>query len=183
MDLLTFNGTKLYGPRGVATLFVRHGVQIFPLIYGGGQEQSLRSGTENVPGIVGLALAGEIATKQQSIDSKKIGKLRDKLQVELEELGCQINVKTVPRLPNHLSVIIPTTVTDLVAAFDQANIAVSSGSACSSRSLTESYILQAIGLTSEQINRTIRISLGRGTTQSEINKIVEITTKLIKRPI
>jgi cysteine desulfurase len=169
VDLLTFNGSKAYGPKGVAVLYVRSGVSIFPIIYGGGQELSLRSGTENVPGIVGLAKAIEILDYQ---DGKRIGKLRDLLQSELKKIGCKINVATSPRLPNHLSVILPkTNETDLVSAMNKLGIAVSSGSACSSRSLGDSHVLTSIGLSSEQVNKTIRISLGRSTTRDNCEVI------------
>ncbi len=181
VDLLTFNGGKLYGPRGVAALFVRSSVQIFPIVYGGGQEKSLRSGTENVPGIAGLAKACEISLRSRSADFKKIGQLRDQLRTSLEVLGCQINAKTAPRLPNHLSVIVPTTETNLVKALDQQGIAVSSGSACSAKSLTDSHVLAAIGLTSEQINKTIRISLGRPTSKNDIERII-LALKEISQP-
>ncbi len=173
VDLLTFNGSKLYGPRGVAVLFVQSGVTIFPLIYGGGQEQSLRSGTENIPGIAGLALACQIATDCRFKDFGRVGQLRDELQEKLIAADCLINVKEAPRLPNHLSVIIPSTETNVVAALDRAGVAVSSGSACSSRAQTDSHVLAALGLTSEQINKTIRISLGRQTTGEDCVKIAD----------
>ena len=179
IDALTLNGSKLYGPRGTAVLFVRDGVSIFPLVYGGGQEQSLRSGTENLPGIAGLALAVQIAEQQRDRNSVRIGKLRDQLEEALIKTGSQVNAASGQRLPNHLSVIIPTQETDLVAALNREGIAVSSGSACSSRSQTDSHVLQAIGLTSDQTNKTIRISLGRGTTAEEIKKIVKAVQAIV----
>lgn len=173
IDLLTFNGSKMYGPKGVAVLYVREGVNIFPITYGGGQQLSLRSGTENVPGIVGLAKAAEIIAAERKADAVRVAKLRDQLQVELEKNGAVINAKTSLRLPNHLSVTLNNAkATDLVKHFDQNGIAVSSGSACSATSMAESYVLQAIGLTSNEINKTIRITLGRATAETDILAIV-----------
>lgn len=170
-DLLTFNGSKMYGPKGIAVLYVREGVQIFPILYGGGQQQSLRSGTENVAGIVGLAAACQITAKRRRRDAERIGKLRDYLQKKLARLRCIVNIKNAPRLPNHLSVVLSTSETDIVRALDRRGVAVSSGSACSSRSLVESHVLRAIGLTGEQASKTLRISLGRQTTMAEIEQI------------
>lgn len=180
-DLLTFNGSKLYGPRGIAVLYVRENVALFPLIYGGGQEGSLRNGTENLPGIAGLSLACEITTNSRDKDSVRIGKLRDKLQAELESRKCVINAKEAKRLPNHLSVQVFAQDSDIVAAFDRSGIAISSGSACSSRSQVDSHVLTALGLTSEAMNRTVRVTLGRPTTEVDARHIVA-TVKKISRP-
>lgn len=175
VDLLTFNGSKMYGPKGIAVLYVKDGTQIFPIFYGGGQQRSLRSGTENVPGIIGLAAACEIAIKQRGEDCKRLSKLRDNLQAQLERLpGVKINIANSPRLPNHLSVTLGNAkATNLVEAFDSKGVAVSSGSACSSKSLVDSHVLQAIGLTSDQINKTIRISLGRQNTKENLKQITK----------
>lgn len=180
VDLLSFNGSKIYGPKGVAVLYVREGVQIFPILYGGGQQNSLRSGTENVPGIVGLATACEIVIGQRQKDCKEICRLRDNLQSQLEKLpDAKINCATSTRLPNHLSVTLEQAkATNLVEAFDQHGLAVSSGSACSSSSIVDSQVLQATGLTSEQIHNTVRISLGRQTDSSDIECIAQ-TMQLI----
>lgn len=180
IDLLTLNGSKVYGPRGVATLFVRSGVSIFPILYGGGQEKSLRSGTENLPGIVGFAAAVKIAQNQRDRDARQIGKLRDRLQAELEKIdGVIINCHDSRRLPNHLSVTLTKTQsTDLVRDLDRAGIAVSSGSACSSHSLTESHVLLALGLSSELINKTIRITLGRPTSLQDCHKTIRAIQRI-----
>ncbi len=179
IDLLTFNGSKMYGPKGVAVLYIREGVQIFPIIYGGGQQQSLRSGTENVPGIVGFGEAAKIIMKHRDKDAKRISALRDIMQKELETIGAKINVKDSPRLPNHLSVTFPKTqYKDLVHYFDTQLIGVSSGSACSASSMAESYVLQAIGLTSDEINRTIRITLGRPTTAADCRQLIKAVQRV-----
>lgn len=175
VDLLTLNGSKIYGPKGIAVLYVREGVDIFPIFYGGSQQKSLRSGTENVPGIVGLAKACEIAGITQEDESQKIGRLRNQLEEELEKIpGLGVNCATAPRLPNHLSVTFhETEETNLVEVLNDKGIAVSSGSACSSRSVVDSHVLHQIGLSGDEIHKTIRISLGRQTTGEEIKKIVQ----------
>lgn len=178
VDALTFNGTKLYGPKGVAVLFVRDGISIFPIMFGGGQEQALRSGTENLPAIAGLAQACDIAAERRTADAKNIASLRDELEVKLQEIGATINCNNSQRLPNHLSVVLRTNKTDVVAELDRRGIAISSGSACSSRTQTDSHVLQAIGLTSEQINKTVRITLGRESTQADIQRIVAAISEL-----
>lgn len=174
VDLLTFNGSKCYGPKGIAVLYVRNGVDIFPIHFGGGQQQGLRSGTENVPGIVGLAKATEIIQKKRKKESVRIAQLRDYLQNELEMRGTKINVKGLLRLPNHLSAVIPINETDVVKYFDKHGIAVSSGSACSSKSLGESYVLQVTGLTGKEIQQTVRITLGYFSIEKDIAKIIEV---------
>jgi len=180
IDLLTFNGAKMYGPKGSAVLYVKEGTEIFPILYGGGQQNSLRSGTENVPGIIGLAKATEIAQSQRQEDSQRIGQLRDQLQKDLENMsGVSINAIESLRLPNHLSVTFgQIKETNLVEFFDQRGIALSSGSACSANSVVDSHVLQAIGLSGEQIHRTVRISLGRSTATSNISQIIEVSKKV-----
>ncbi len=178
VDALSFNGSKLYGPRGVAALYVRESVSIFPLLYGGGQEQSLRSGSENLSGVVGLAEACRIAAAERVSDARRISRLRDQLQATLQSIGCQVNCASTTRLPNHLSVTIPTGKANIVDALNRRGIAVSSGSACSSRSQTESHVLVALGFNSSQINRTIRISLGRQTTKKETEVIAQLVGRI-----
>jgi len=180
VDLLTVNSSKCYGPRGVALLYVRSGIKIFPIIFGGGQEQSLRSGTENLPAIVGFAAALELAKKNRIDEYNRIEQLRNQLQKSLETInGITINSKLADRSPNHLSVTIGNTnETNLVSALDKLGVAVSSGSACSSSTATDSHVLSAIGLTSTEINNTIRISLGRESSTKQIEYIFSVIKKL-----
>ena len=178
VDLLTFNGSKCYGPKGVGVLYVRQGVDIFPIHYGGGQQQGLRSGTENVQGIVGLAQAAMVVQGKWEEESVRIARLRNRLQAELEKLGAVVNAKASLRLPNHLSVILPINETDVVKYFDKHGVAISSGSACSSKSLTDSHVLRAIGLDSQEIQKTARITLGYQTSDRDIEKVI----KLIQNP-
>lgn len=170
VDLLTLNGSKCYGPKGIAVLYVASSVEIFPIHYGGGQEHGLRSGTENVPGIVGLAKAIEIIEHRREEDSAKLKILRNDLEKKLLESGAKVNFVDSPRLPNHLSVILPISETNVVAALDKKGIAVSAGSACASRSLAESHVLTAIGFDASAAAKTVRISLGRQTSLADIDK-------------
>lgn len=182
VDALTFNGTKVYGPKGVAVLFVAQGTDIFPIVYGGGQEKSLRSGTENIPGISGLATAVEIAETERQKNFDHLTVLRNELQNKLEKIqDVTINAKESNRLPNHLSIVVSgSKFSDLVQGMDERGIAVSSGSACSSKTLSDSHVLSAIGLTSEEINKTLRVSLGRSTNQEELEKITSAIEELCK---
>ncbi len=179
IDLLTFNGSKMYGPKGIAALYVREGVNIFPIFYGGGQQKSLRSGTENVAGIAGLAKAAQRIEKKRDNDTKRINQLRNMLQKACAKIDdVEVNISK-NRLPNHLSIRFESrTNADLVKEMDKHGIAVSSGSACSSSSLTDSHILTAIGLTSAQAQSTLRITLGRGNMLSDINAIYRAVRKI-----
>ncbi|HUD20764.1 MAG TPA: cysteine desulfurase family protein [Candidatus Saccharimonadales bacterium] len=181
IDLLTFNGSKLYGPKGVAVLFVRNGVSIFPLVYGGGQEKSLRSGTLNVLGIAGLAKACQIASENQVDMIYHITRLRDNLQNQLEKLpNIQINCKSAKRLPNHLSVTFEGVENrDLVRELDKMGVEVASGSACSSKELGGSYVLRALGLSPSEAQATLRITLGRSTATSDCQSIYRAIKCLI----
>lgn len=180
IDLLTFNGSKMYGPKGVAVLFVKDGVSIFPIVYGGGQQKSLRSGTENVAGIVGLAKACEIAQAEQATYSKKITQLRDQLQASCQKIsGVTVNCDAINRLPNHLSICLANRHdVNLVAEMDALGVAVSAGSACSATSIVDSHVLRAIGLTSQQAQSTLRITLGKDTTEADIVYAINIIKKV-----
>lgn len=179
IDLLTFNGSKAYGPKGIAALYVRNGIQIFPIIFGGGQERSLRSGTHNVPGIIGLAKACELI-KNRLDTVKDINELRNSLQAELENIpAVTVNSADAERLPNHLSVTFSDVGNlDLVKFFDERDIELSSGSACSSMSLDDSHVLRAIGLTSAQAQSTIRITLGRFTTKDDCQSLISAAKEI-----
>lgn len=173
IDLLTFNGSKMYGPKGVAVLYVKTNLELTPIMYGGGQQKSLRSGTLNVPGIVGLAQAVKLSFPY---DTSAIRNMRDQLQKKIQtELSERVvvNVAKAERLPNHLSLtFIKRKNTDLVGEFNKKGIAVSAGSACSSSSLSDSHVLNAIGIVPELIHATIRVTLGRPTTQLDSDRLL-----------
>lgn len=178
-DLLTINGSKLYGPKGVGAIYVRSGIDIWPIMYGGAQQLSLRPGTENVASVVGLAKALEIAAQTHSKYVPEILEKRLDLEKFFTQLGATVVAINSPRLPNHLSVILPTEQTNLVHYFDKLGVCVSSGSACSSKSEVASTVLLALGLTNEQANKTIRITLSKYTTEKDIEALKKAATQLL----
>ncbi len=194
IDLLTFSGHKIYGPKGVGGLYVRKNTPLSPIISGGNQEFGLRSGTENVSSIVGMAKAVELAIsakggfasggKNREKRSKYVLDLRNKLWKNIIKYnkGAKLNGSLANRLPNNLNIRFAGLSNEtLIVALDQAGIAVSAGSACSSRALAASHVLTAIGLTPKQAMESIRITLGKDTTKEEIKKAAEIINKTIKQ--
>lgn len=183
VDLLTFSGHKIYGPKGIGGLFVRKNIPLSPIIAGGGQEFGLRSGTENIPYIVGMSKAVESAVENREKNSKRVLDLRNLLWKNIIKYskGAELNGSFDSRLPNNLNIRFPGLSNEtLIVALDQSGIAVSAGSACSSRALVISHVLKAIGLTSEQAKESIRITLGKNTTKEEILKSAEIINKFVK---
>jgi len=170
VDLLSLSGHKLHGPKGVGALYVKKGVKLEPLIHGGEQEAGLRAGTENVPAIVGLGKAAELA--QGGIrKADEIGSLRDQLQLAVQQLvpEAEINGRKHDRLPNTLNMTLPELRGEsLVVAMDQHGISLSSGSACKSGSPDPTHVLMAMGRTEVQAHCAIRFSLSRDTTEQDI---------------
>lgn len=179
VQALTFNASKIYGPKGVGALVVAKDLDIQPIIYGGNQEEGLRSGTENLPAIVGFAKATEIVDKKRTSDSQRIKHLKDELIRQLARINrVTVNFTTSPQLPNFLSLTVDTAETNLVASLDKLGVAVSSGSACGERHFSQSYVLTALGLNSAVINKTIRLSLGRSTGSEDVTKLVSALRQL-----
>ena len=170
VDLLSLSGHKLHGPKGVGALYVKKGVKLEPLIHGGEQEAGLRAGTENVPAIVGLGKAAELA--QGGIrEAEEIGSLRDQLQVAVQQLvpEAELNGRAADRLPNTLNMTLPELRGEsLVVAMDQHGISLSSGSACKSGSPDPTHVLMAMGRSKIQAHCAIRFSLSRDTTEQDI---------------
>jgi len=184
IDLLTFSGHKIYGPKGIGGLYVRKNTPLSLIISGGGQEFGLRSGTENVPYIVGLAKAVELAFKNKDKSYKKVLDLRNKLWKNIIKYNkdAKLNGSFSSRLPNNLNIRFSGLGNEtLIVALDQAGIAVSAGSACSSRALVASHVLMAVGLTPKQAMESLRITLGKNTTEEEIKKAAEIINKTVKQ--
>lgn len=177
-DLLTLSGNKLYALKGTGLLYIKGGTPIMPILFGGGQQQSLRSGTENVCGVLGLAKALSIAQSEQDEYVQIIYKYRQELEDHFRQLGATINSPTSSRLPNHLSVTLRTNSTNLVKDFDQLGICLSSGSACGSKTISTSHVLASIGRTQAEANKTVRITLGKNTTQKEIEALKKAATRL-----
>ncbi|MEK7578650.1 MAG: cysteine desulfurase family protein [Patescibacteria group bacterium] len=184
VDLMTFSGHKIYGPKGIGGLYVRKNTPLSPIISGGAQEFGRRSGTENVPYIVGLAKAVELVFKNREKRSKYILDLRDTLwkNIIVYNKGAKLNGSFGNRLPNNLNIRFDGLSNEtLIVALDQAGIAVSAGSACSSRALTASHVLDAMGLTLRQAKESVRITLGKNTTKRDIKKSAKIINEIVKQ--
>ena len=184
VDLLTINGSKLYGPKGIGALYVRHGTAIEPLYYGGGQERGRRSGTENVAGAVGLAKALEIAASLRDSESRRLAALRNEsVQKILATVsGATQNGDPRKRLPNNVNLTIPGVEGEaLVLYLDNVGIMASTGSACSTGSLDPSHVLLAIGRNAGEANSSLRLTLGRSTTPQQISDVAEALAKIVER--
>lgn len=181
IHLMSFTAHKMYGPKGVGALYVSRKnprVKVTAQIDGGGHERGMRSGTLNVPGIVGFGKAAEIAMKEMAQDAERLSKLRDKLEHALTQLEeTKVNGNVNSRMP-HVSNISFKHVEGegLMMTFNQ-HIAVSSGSACTSASLEPSYVLVAMGLGDDLAHSSIRFSLGRFTTEEDVDFAIEAVTK------
>lgn len=177
IDLLSCSGHKIYGPKGVGALYVRRKrprVRCEPVIHGGGHERGMRSGTLNVPGIVGMGKAAELCVQSQAEEIARVTRLRDRLKDGLFNRLPEIYLNGHPteRIPNNLNVsFLYVEGESLMMGF--SDIAVSSGSACTSASLEPSYVLKALGLGDDLAHSSIRFSIGRFTTQEEIDYAVE----------
>jgi cysteine desulfurase len=186
IDILTINSHKIYGPKGVGALYVNKNVNMTPLLHGGGQENSLRSSTENIPGIVGFAKAAELCFENFDSEFKRITKLRDKLIQKMEKNieNFYINGDIKNRLANNINFSIHGLEGEtirLLLLLDEKGIAVSTGSACSSNDNAgnASHVLQALGRDPFEARGAIRVSIGRFNTEEHIDKFYEILSKCI----
>lgn len=182
VDLLTLNGGKMYGPKQTGVLFVKAGLELAPLVVGGGQEMGLRAGTENVAGIVGLAAALDIAQTERKEAIAKAAGLRDALQkMLLQKLPhTQVNGSLKKRLPNILHVSWPGIDGErLLMQLDERGIMASTGSACAANKGTASHVLQAVGLDSKAVQGSLRISLGRQTGLEDVEQVVQAIGTLV----
>ncbi len=183
IDLLTASSHKIYGPKGAGLLYIREGIKLTPLLHGGGQENGLRSSTINVSAIVGFAKAVEIYKKEAKRENQKLIKLRDKLIKGLLKIkGCELNGHPKDRLANNVNVRFNFVEGEsIVIQLDMHGIACSTGSACSSATLEPSHVLLAIGLRPEEAHGSLRISLGRFTAEKDINYLLKVLPKIIKK--
>lgn len=182
VDLLSINGGKIYGPKQSGGLFVKTGTRLKPLILGGGQEYSLRSGTENAAGIIGLAKAFELAQKNKQVEAPRIKKLRDLFVEELEKNipDLVINGSSKHQAPHILSVTFACIDNErLMMQLDEAGVQTAVGSACSAASDEPSHVLSAIGLSDEQARSSLRFSFGKGTTESDVRQTVKLLKDFI----
>ncbi len=183
IDLLSISGHKIYGPKGVGALYIRKGTKIMPHVFGGGQERGRRSGTENIPGIAGLAKAAELGQRNIDAKIKKLTGMRDYLKNKLLDSIEEVRFNGHPekRLPGNCNFSFKYIEGEsIVLKLDISGIAVSSGSACSSSSMKPSHTLVAMGLSNEEAFGSLRVTLGFENTMEEIDYFLEVTEKTIK---
>lgn len=184
VDLLSYSSHKIYGPKGVGVLYLKKGTKVAPLFHGGGQEKNIRTGTENTPGIIGLGKAAELAKAEMKEEAARLTVLRDKIQNEFTEKIPEIiiNGKDGNRLHNTVNISIKYIEGEAILAFlDQHGICLSSGSACSTKSLEPSHVLLAIGLDHAEAHGSLRISLGKYTTEADVDKFIEVLPPIVER--
>jgi cysteine desulfurase len=183
VDFLSFNGSKIYGPKGIGVLFVKRKVKLEAMVYGGGQERGLRSGTENVPGIIGIAKALEIAEEKKEKEYLRQLKLRDHLTIGLLKLPkSRLNGHACKRLANNVNIsFLDMEGEAAVLYLDAKGIQASTGSACASTKLNPSHVILATGLSYEAAHGSIRFSLGRSTTMADIEYVLKVVPGVVKK--
>jgi cysteine desulfurase len=182
VDLLSLNGGKIHGPKGIGLLYIREGLQITPLILGGGQEFRMRGGTENTAAIVGFAKALELTLKDSKKEAARIGALRDELLEGLLTIpGLSLNGSQEHRLENNINIHVPGQLGEtLVMRLDLEGLAASSGSACSSGKTEPSSVLLAMGQSPKKAGESLRLTLGRETSSAQISSALKILKKVLK---
>lgn len=184
VDLLSLSAHKFHGPKGVGALYVKKGVQLEPLLHGGAQERNRRAGTENLPGIVGLGKAIELACRDIEGKSQAVTALRDILIAGIlaDIPQVRLNGDPVHRLPNNVNISFRYVEGEaLLLRLDLAGIAASSGSACTSGSLNPSHVLSAIGLPHEIAHGSLRLSLSKRTTRAEIDEVLRVLREVVRK--
>jgi cysteine desulfurase len=185
IDLLTLSSNDLYGPPGVGALWVRPGTAIAPIVLGAGQELGFRSGTENLPGIVGLGMAAELARTERAAEAPRLAGLRDRLlEGVLEQLPDAriVGPRGMRRLPHHASLIMPGAKADAVLAeLDTHGIAASSGSTCNALTGQPSHVLRAIGTSDAEAETSLCFTVGRWTIEADIDRLVECLPRVVTR--
>ncbi|NWF74973.1 MAG: cysteine desulfurase NifS [Nitrospirae bacterium] len=182
VDMLSLSGHKLHAPKGIGVLYIRKGTRFFPYIRGGHQEKGRRAGTENVPSIIGLGKACELAIQNINIEYNYISKLRDKLETSLIKLCPDVRINGDPqnRLPNTTNLSFEYIEGEaILLRMNEYGICASSGSACTSGSLEPSHVLRAMGVPFTAIHGSIRFSLSRYNTEEEIDKVIEILPGIV----
>jgi len=182
VDMMSLSGHKFYGPKGTGVLYVRRGTPYLPLILGGGQERERRSGTENIPGIVGLSIGLELANSAREETSAHCLALRDHMIKEIEAKipGSQLNGHPSQRLPNNVNFSFTGVEGEaILLGLDMAGIAASSGSACSSGSLEPSHVLLALGQSAELARGSLRLTLGKENTKDQVDYLLKVLVDLL----
>lgn len=183
-DLMTLSAAKIYGPKQVGLLYFNNQVELSPIVLGGGQELGLRSGTENVAGVIGFATALEMAAKKRKSETNRLRELRDYMEATLRDVFPQIIISgnSKKRLSGYLHVTFPGLDGErLVYRLETVGVLVATGSACAARNGSYSHVLAAIGLTEEEANGSLRISLGRGSTKAQIKKATSLIVNEVKQ--
>jgi cysteine desulfurase len=183
VDMMSLSSHKINGPKGVGALYIKSNLKILPIIHGGGQEWYLRSGTENVPGIVGFGKACELATKRMSQYQEHVAGLRDYvIERVLKEIPrSRLNGLRTERIPNNAHfTFFGVNGEDLIIKLDENGIAASTGSACSVKKQKQSHVLKAMGFSYEEITGSLRLSLGMHNTRDEVDRAVDILSNAVK---
>jgi len=184
INLLSISSNDMYGPKGVGALYIREGTGIVPVVFGGGQEKGLRSGSENIPGIVGMGKAAEIAKNEMFSESRRMVELRDRLinNIIRDIPHSYLNGHPTERLPNNVNIRFSYIEGEsLILSLDMEGVAVSSGSACTSKTLEPSHVLLAIGLAHEEAHGSLLFSLGRQTSKEDVDYVSGILPNIVKR--
>jgi len=184
IDLLTLSSNDMYGPKGIGALYIKEGVRLEPLIHGGGQERGLRSGTENLPSIVGFAKAAEIAKAEMESESKRLIGLRDKLIRGLLDSTPYsfLNGHPTNRLPDNAAVRFSFIEGEaMLLSLDMMGVAASSGSACTTKTLEPSHVLLATGLKHEEAHGSLLFTLGKQNTEEDVDYVIKIMPGIVKR--
>ncbi|MFX1571949.1 MAG: cysteine desulfurase family protein [Promethearchaeota archaeon] len=184
VDMMTLSSNDIYGPRGIGALYLKKGVRINPIIIGGGQERGLRSGSENVPGIVGFGKAAEIMRREIGEEANRLQILRDKLINGILETipNSHLNGHPEKRLPHNAHFRFDYIEGEsLILGLKDEKVAAATGSACSSKTLEPSHTLMAMGLLHEEAHGSLVITLGRYTKEKDIDKLIEVLPKIVKR--
>ncbi len=184
IGLLSISSNDMYGPKGVGALYIKKGTKIQPIDQGGGQERGLRSGTENIPGIVGMGKAAEIAQKEMKKEGKRLTRLRDKLIKDvLDKIDYSfLNGHPVERLPNNANLRFSYIEGEsLILGLDMHGIQVSSGSACTSKTLEPSHVLLAIGLAHEEAHGSLVFTMGKQNSEEDVDYVLEVLPDVVKR--
>jgi cysteine desulfurase len=184
IDLLTISSNDMYGPKGMGALYIRQGIRVEPMLHGGGQEQGLRSGTENLPSIMGFGKAAELAKMEMQAENERLTRLRDRFIKGLAGTipYSFINGHPTKRLPNNVAVRYSFIEGEsMLLSLDMMGVAASSGSACTAKTLEPSHVLRALGLKHEEAHGSLLFTLGKQNTEEEVDYVIGLMPGIVKR--
>ncbi|HKT80459.1 MAG TPA: aminotransferase class V-fold PLP-dependent enzyme, partial [Vicinamibacterales bacterium] len=184
VDLLSLSAHKFNGPKGAGALWIKRGTRMLPILTGGKHERNRRAGTENVAGIVGCGVAAELAMQKMASEGPRLTALRDRLEEEILRAvpDTAVNGKRDGRVPNTTNISFDRVEAEsLLIALDLEGVAVSTGSACSSGTLEPSHVLRAMGFSAHRTQNSIRFSLGRFSTDAEVDRVVSLLPRLVDK--